>query len=249
MNPYSICYSAVAPCQEYDRLKADPDIKHPEKHMLNTSRRQGQYQGCFSKSHWGGKRISQQWDLFCEIAPKQAKMYSELPNHVRALLGIEERKHNNSKFKASEGTHRVPTALIVALESLLMERIHLGEEVTYDLAASVLLRLVGLWNEKLQELTAEARGVGHQVLKQQDMAITGRPTEEEEHEMEKDGAAHMAGLFDSLRECKIVHNSPSLMILGLGYRTASECFHILYCTILYCMKIQLKFVIRGAVRI
>ena len=148
MNPYSICYSAVAPCQEYDRLKADPDIKHPEKYMLNTSRRQGQYQGCFSKSHWGGKRISQQWDLFCEIAPKQAKMYSELPNHVRALLGIEERKHNNSKFKATEGTHRVPTALIVALESLLMERIHLGEEVTYDLAASVLLRLVGLWNEK-----------------------------------------------------------------------------------------------------
>ena len=185
--------------------------------MLNTSRPQGLYQGCFSKTHWGGKRVAEKWDLFCEICPKQAKIYSELPNHVRALLGIEKRKHASSKFSAKDGTHRVPMHLLVALESILMERIHLGEEVTYDFAASVLLRLVTVWNEQLQTLHSDVRAQGQRALSEQDRLADGDGAGDQQESMDTFPASHMEKLLLSLKECKISSNPESLRKLGSAF--------------------------------
>lgn len=200
------------PTEEYERLKADPNIKHPEKFMLGNSRKQGQYQGCFAK--WKDMRIAHKWDLFCEICPKQAKACSEIPNHVRTLFGVETKKHTNSKFSAKDASHTVPTPLILALESLLMERIHLGEEVTVDFASNVLVQLVSLWNEQLGKLTEDVRRFGQQHLKNQDLQIKDVPGEQEQMAL-ADDSKHMVQLFSEIHECKISTNSPSVLKLGL----------------------------------
>ena len=76
--------------QEYERLCDDPNIRHPEKHMLSTSRRAGAYQGCFAK--WKKQRADQKWDLVVQHAPSLAKKHSEVPNSLRAALNITNRK-------------------------------------------------------------------------------------------------------------------------------------------------------------
>ena len=198
--------------QEFEALKEDPDIRHPEKHMLQHTRQQGQYQGCFSKSHWGGKRVAQKWDLLCQIAPKQAKTDQEVPNHLRALLGITTKKHSNSKFKESEASHKVPYQLTMALEALLMERIHLGEEITIDFASSVLLRLVKCWNDKLSDLQERAREVGQDMLKLHDQKLSGGCGQ---HDLEggEHQPTHMDAVISSLRACEITRQHKSLQQL------------------------------------
>lgn len=198
--------------EEYERLKADPQIKHPEKFMLQHSRRQGQYQGCFAK--WKNMRVAHRWDLFAEICPKQAKACSELPNHVRTLFGVETKKHTNSKFPVSDGSHQLPTPLIVALESILMERIHLGEEVTTDFASCVLVRLVSVWNEQLGKLTEDARGFAQRHLQNQDLQMENVPGEHQQLALAED-SNHMVELLSEIRECKISTNSPSVVKPGL----------------------------------
>ena len=199
---------ASATTQEYDELCKDPNIRYPEKHMLSKGRPQGLYPGCFAKSHWGGKRIRDKWDMFCEIAPRQAKIYSEVPNCVRAILGIDVRKHTGSKFKVSDGDHRVPLPLLLALESLLMDRIHLGEEVTYDFASSVLIRLVNVWNEQLAQLFAEVGEQGTQVVKAHDELVVAGSSPD--CALQEASASHFEVLRSSLHQCKISTNSESL---------------------------------------
>ena len=74
--------------------------------------------------------------------------------------------------------------------------------------------MVTVWNDKLGELKEQAASAGHKILKQQDDSITGQPTEEDEQRMQRDGCSQMSQLFDSLRECKISTNSPTLLILS-----------------------------------
>ena len=193
--------------------------------MLAHRRSQGLYQGCFAKSHWGGKRYSEKWDLFCEICPKQAKIYSELPNHVRALLGIEKRKHSSSKYPAQDGSRRVPIPLLVALESMLMERIHVGEEVTYDFAASLLYRLVCVWNDQLQNLLSDVRAKGQQVLSEEDQLIAGDCEDDQQKDMDTSKASHMEGVLSSIQECKISSNSDSLRKLGCKFQYRNVSIH------------------------
>lgn len=103
--------------KEYDQLKNDPAVKHPEKYMLQKHRKAGQFQGCFAESKWGGKRKREQWDLFCDIAPKQARRCSELPNIVKNLLNVGKLKHTNGKHKESDGIRRLPAPLAYAWHS------------------------------------------------------------------------------------------------------------------------------------
>ena len=181
--------------------------------MLSNGKRQGLYQGCFSKSHWGDRRIRDKWDLFCDVAPKQAKLYSEIPNCIRGLLGIESRKYTGSRFSASDGDHRVPLPLLIALESLLMERIHIGEEVTYDVASSLLIRLVNVWNEQLTQLFNELGEKGCQIVKAFDSA------EVEDQAMQEATASHFQMIKSSMHQCKISTNSESLRKLGCIWST------------------------------
>lgn len=175
--------------------------------MLTHNRNQGQYQGCFAQSHWSGKRVKHQWDLFCRIAPKQAKQFSELPNHVRTLLGVSELKHTNSKFKQSDGSHRIPVPIMLALDNLLCERISLGEEVTHDFAAATLLRLITVWNEQLKVLTSQTREMGQRMLADHD-------EQDDDEEAQQASGNHIADMLSQLQECKISTNPGALMILG-----------------------------------
>lgn len=72
--------------QEFEALK-EAGVKNPESHMLKTSRRQGQYQGCFAK--WAKSREAHNWDLLVKAAPNITKKASEVPNVLRESLGID----------------------------------------------------------------------------------------------------------------------------------------------------------------
>lgn len=205
------CKSKILSSKEYDRLKQDPEVRHPEKFMLQHSRRNGLYQGCFSKSHWGHKRVAHKWDLFCRVAPKQAKHFSELPNHVRSLLGISEKKHSNSKFKVSEGSRQVPEPLVEALENILMERIHMGEEVDSDFCTQVLLQLVQVWNDKVEDLTKDVKSnVGQDLLMKQDSQLGEEPSESQMLECQKEAAKGLDHMLSLLRTCHVSQNHTAI---------------------------------------
>ena len=74
--------------KEFEELKASGQ-RNPEAHMLRSFRKAGQYQGCLSKSHWGGRREKDNWDLFIKHAPELSKKVSEVPNNLRSVLGIQ----------------------------------------------------------------------------------------------------------------------------------------------------------------
>ena len=103
-----------------------------------------------------------------KCAPNMSKVCSEVPNSVRGMLGLV-KKHSNSKFGTSKGLHKIPPALGVALEKLLMDHILAGEEVTLAFASSVCGSLIELWNEQVEALV---KSVGEQKLAQADSSLT-----------------------------------------------------------------------------
>eukprot|EP00435_Cladocopium_sp_Y103_P049756 s1070_g15.t1 len=167
-------YTWTFESMEYEELKKDPKIKSADRHMVKTRARQGWYQGCFSDSKWGGQRRSQKWDMLVECAPKMACQYAEVPNVLRSLLGIKERKHTNGKFsKEVGGLHQCPEPLSVALEVILDERMSLGEECTADFAANTLRTLLKVWNENVQNLKDIVQeAAGRELLQAQNESIT-----------------------------------------------------------------------------
>ena len=66
--------------------QAESRIQRPT--LLHHRRHNGQYQGCFSKSHWGKRRVSDKWDVLVQQAPNLSKQVSEVPNLLRPVLGI-----------------------------------------------------------------------------------------------------------------------------------------------------------------
>ena len=201
--------------QEFEKLREDETIRFPEKYFHQTRRKAGAYQGCFSKSHWGHKRIAHKWDLFCEIAPRQARCMSEIPNHLKAVLGIDEFKHNNSKFKLSDGSHQVPLPLMRAMESILMERIHLGEEVTTSFCGAVLTKMVDVWNDHIAALKPEvAKIVGQNLLKEQDQQMSEDVSESEMSIRQKHATEGLEAALESLRPIVLSSNHRTLEILS-----------------------------------
>ena len=81
-----MCFT-FTPSKEFEELKAS-GVKNPEAYMLRHRRHNGQYQGCFSKSHWGKRRVSDKWDVLVQQAPNLSKQVSEVPNVLRPVLGI-----------------------------------------------------------------------------------------------------------------------------------------------------------------
>lgn len=247
-SKFFLCDGLIS--EELERLKQDPEIKHPEKHMLRTSRPAGLYQGCFSKSHWGNKRIKHKWDLFCKVAPKQAKRYAELPNHVRLVLGVDEMKHSNSKFKVVDGARQIPQPLVEALENLLMERIHLGEEVDNDFCTQVLLQLIEVWNSQVQELVSDVKThVGPNLLKTQDSELGDEPTESQMEHAQREAERGMNHVLSVLRTCHVSENYLALRTLGckMGVDVQSDgppLTIIQYCTVQYLLLYSVALVLR-----
>lgn len=201
-------------CQEYEELRKDPTIRFPEKHMLQATRQSGQYQGCFSESHWGKKRRLEKWDLFCEVAPKLAKRCYELPNRVKTMLNIDcKLKHSNSRFKQGEN-HSIPTPLTMALEDILIERMQFGEEVTFDFAQDVLKKLLDLWNEKVVELREKVNAsLGTRMLAEQDSAIDDATTEDQLETLHKSAMDQIEDALSNMTVTNVSGNSGAMRIL------------------------------------
>lgn len=206
--------------EEYDKLKADPAIRHPEKHMLNKHRKAGQYQGCFSNSHWSGKRKRDKWDLFCETAPKLARKCHEIPNSIKQLLNIGKLKHSNGRFKVSEGTRSLPIQLAFAWESMLLERMQLGEEVTSDFAQTLFLQLVEEWNSAIADLAEKAREqLGVQILREHDSTMEDTGDTADNQAL---AARELERLTSSLQACAISKNLTAVRLPGCSYSMCSR---------------------------
>lgn len=165
-----------------------------------------------------------------KCAPNMSKLCSEVPNSVRGMLGLV-KKHSNSKFSTSKGLHKIPPALGVALEKLLMDHILAGEEVTLAYASSVCNSLIELWNEQVEALV---KSVGEQKLAQADSSLTSGANSTDRAAVAQARAAARSTVVLFLYIC----------VAEMDRRTAvSICFRtsgLLYSTVLYCRSIVLQ---------
>ena len=144
--------SEVTP-KEYNDLKNDSSVRFPEKHMLNTLRRKECYQGCFSK--WSKQRVRQRWDDFARASPELAKVHSEVPNAIRGAMDFDTFKWAGSKFSQSDGLHRIPDCLALAIESILLEVIATGQETSTNYVKNMTQEMVSMWNEHIEDMRSQ----------------------------------------------------------------------------------------------
>lgn len=223
--------------EEFENIKSDPTIRHPEKHFLQNSNRAGAYQGCFSDSHWGGQRKKHKWDMLMKHAPKIAKHYSEVPNSLRPVLDIHNQKWNGSKFKKTDGLHTIPQPLAMALEHVIMDRLSIGEEMTYDYVEQTLMILVKLWNEKISEMEAEVRDTLTKDILQKQNELVGNCDEKVLVEAQEKDASSLQQVLSTLVPCNV-----STQPKALG--TLSQIFTYIYsfsvCLIVYIFTVLLE---------
>ena len=163
---------------------------------------------------------------------------SEIPNHLKRVLGIEELKHNNSKYKMENGSHQIPQPMMEAMESILMERIHLGEEVTIGFCASVLAKMIDVWNDNIEKLKPEVTNfVGQNLLKEQDQQMSEDVTESEVCVRQKHATEGLEAVLQSLRPIVAKENYRSLEILS--HNTVQ--WEIVPIKMQYCKMIQHMF--------
>lgn len=92
--------------QKYDELVQN-GIKNPCVHLTQMK---GYFRCCVYK--WKGPRARQHWSLICAAAPRIAKKVKEVPNTLRAMLGLEKKfKSRGGGGKAPSETSMVPAAL------------------------------------------------------------------------------------------------------------------------------------------
>eukprot|EP00438_Fugacium_kawagutii_P014416 Skav236071 [mRNA] locus=scaffold2211:153024:160283:+ [translate_table: standard] len=209
---------------EFEKICADPDIRFKEKHFLSTGARSGAYQGCFSKSHWGGQRQKQRWDLLMQHAPKIAKTHSEVPNYLRGILNIDKMKWNGSKFSEKEGLHTVPPPLATALEHLVMDRLEIGEEITYDFVEQTLRLLVKLWNEKISDLENEVREAGQKrILERENARVDLDGLADAERTTSESDVSALQNLLGALQTCNVQQHPSAFGKLALCINSCCFC--------------------------
>lgn len=143
--------------QEYEELKANPEIKFPEKHMLKFLKRKECYQGCFSK--WQRQRQDNSWDAFVDVAPELSKQHSEIPNAFRSTLNISCCKWNGSKYGKLAPTHIIPDPLALAIESMLVDAMTTGQEIGLGYITKTMNFMINLWNEHIHDIGSRMQGV------------------------------------------------------------------------------------------
>ena len=125
--------------------------------MLQKKMFKHQFQGCLAESKWMGARKAQNWDAMVLYAPKMAKKMREVPNVLREVLGMDKKKYSRSKFPQASKLRNLPTALMLAAEDLLIQRMELGEVVNYQYVSGIVDLLSETWNQKVAELKEEVR--------------------------------------------------------------------------------------------
>ena len=122
--------------KKYEELVAQ-GVAMPEKLMLQKKMFKHQFQGCLAESKWMGARKCQNWDAMILHAPKMAKKMREVPNVLRQVLGMDKRKYARSKYPDAGNLRALPTALMLAAEDLLIQRMELGEVVNYQYVSGI----------------------------------------------------------------------------------------------------------------
>ena len=160
--------------------------------MLKHSKRKGIYQGCFVK--WKKESIKHQWAMFVKCAPEMSKKHSEVPNAIRRGFNMTTLKWNHGAFNEDEGVHYIPLPLALAAESMIMDQLATGQEVTFGYARKLFVDMVKLWNEHIIDIRSQMQGV-----------LDSYPDDEENHIKE---------VMNILKVCNISHHPAALKSLG-----------------------------------
>eukprot|EP00435_Cladocopium_sp_Y103_P063665 s286_g25.t1 len=198
---------------EFESVKQNPDIRNPEAWMLRNSKSKGLYQGCFSESKWLGRSRKYKWDLFVQCAEKMAKKMCEVPNVLRPILGIETLKGMGRLNPEKTGSAVIPPELLSAFETMVLDRVSAGEEVTRSYLKNLLLNMSQVWNEHIEAFRQDASAaVGQWALKQADQNMQDDPTSGEVERAQKVAVEAMKESLASL-----LHYRPSLHIRALEH--------------------------------
>ena len=98
-----------------------------------------------------------------------------------------------------------------ALEGILMEHIHLGEEVSHDFAANVTVKLIEVWNSAVDKLRNEFETfLGKDRVPLED-DVCG--SSQSHKAADSEATDHLRAIMDSLQKCEISSASQSVLIL------------------------------------
>jgi len=127
----------------------------------------GYFPGCVFESKWGRVRREQHWEIFVHTAPRICAKHKELPNCLRRILKMKTMKHSTESTQCTEQIH-LPHALKTAVESMVMSRLELGEEVTMAYVQNTLEHGVKLWNTVVNSMQDSVPEKCLQMLKSRD---------------------------------------------------------------------------------
>ena len=142
----------------------------------------GYFPGCLYPSKWGKVRHDQHWPLLVKTAPQLCKRRKELPNSLRSILQINELKYGSGT--SAEKRSHLPPPLEEAIESMLVERIGLGEEVTMHFVKSTILFATSIWNECIGEVRKLVRDHGLKLLERDDAKLAQMSPDELDQHLE-----------------------------------------------------------------
>ena len=142
----------------------------------------GYFPGCLYPSKWGKVRHDQHWPLLVKTAPQLCKRHKELPNSLRSILQINKLKYGSNT--STEKRSHLPPPLEEAIESMLVERIGLGEEVTMHFVKNTILFAISIWNECIGEVHKLVRDHGLKLLERDDAKLAQMSPDELDQHLE-----------------------------------------------------------------
>ena len=138
-------------CAACDEIKATGVTNNMEVHRQMLAKKlHGYYYGCNYPSKWGKMRQEQQWTVLVQAAPKMAAKFKELPNSIREVLQVKNRKGAitaRGDQKSGAQSRYLPHCLKLIVEGMVMDRIEKGEEVSTHFVSSCIMFCSDLWNE------------------------------------------------------------------------------------------------------
>ena len=140
------------------------------------------FPGCLYPSKWGTVRHDQHWPLLVKTAPQLCKRHKELPNSLRSILQINKLKYGSNT--STEKRSHLPPPLEEAIESMLVERIGLGEEVTMHFVKNTILFAISIWNECIGEVHKLVRDHGLKLLERDDAKLAQMSPDELDQHLE-----------------------------------------------------------------
>lgn len=162
-------------CKAWDEIKAS-GVKNPSK-VLEDRKLPGFFVGCIYESKWGRVRVQQQWTLVCAAAPQLCKRHKELPNSLRVIMKLPE-KHTVSDTDDLASQASMPFPLKCVVESIIMEKIQHGQEVTMTFVKNTIVFCCDLWNECVHTIRGSVQEKSLDMLREHDEKYAVMPADE-----------------------------------------------------------------------